>query len=291
MTAISNRYVSVLNDHKILYMPSCLIVEMLTKLYSQISSINVSGEPHHVAPDLVVLLQRMTENIDATAEAYRENRIRFFIGDWKEDKLKARRLFFNIMSRLGYIAELLGEHERLVLYNAIEDMTESWGELDRIMEDRSDVKCGRKSCDTCNYFRSYFRCNHPDNWKQVMANIILSLDEEAVYDEPGTYLILLCYRRLKLALMSAIENIERKMRKQRKFPEGKILYISNEEVNISCPKCNVMTESLKIGDTNAARQEYEKARSQRISLKRNHSAESLRGRYPMPPSLASMVRL
>lgn len=288
MTAVPyNTYARILQTNKILYMPSCLIVEMLTKLYSQVAVINLSEHAHHVVPDLMVLLGRMTDNITATSDAYSQGRIQYFIGDWKDDKVRARKLFFNIMSRLGYISELLGDRERKLLYSCIEDMTEVWAELDQIVSEKRGHGDSPDNCTTCQYFRS----DHPTQWQKVMANIVLNLADEAdSLKNPDTYLLIVCYKRIKTVLTRTIKEVERKSNTKGRFSPEKILFVSNEEIPISCPKCTIMTDALRNGTSDVIHQEYAQKSAARRPGARKLEAPVLTGRYPMPPTLAGMVR-
>lgn len=288
MTAIRSSYADILNDYKILYVPSCLVVEMMTRLYSQVSMVSLSGGVQNVVPDLLILLRRLTHSLKTTADAYESERIRFFIGDWKSDKLRARKLFFNLMSRLGYISELLGAVEKNLLFKSIEEMTVQWSALDRIMEDKCDLGKCRESCRLCRYFRS----DSPENWQMVMAKIILDLDASAEYPDADTYLILLCYDRIGKTFARAIDTLQRRKTVARRFSPSRILCVSGEDVAVNCAKCGQTSNSLRRGRTDVIHRDYdtvrlEKTPSRRVSVK---PAAPLRGRYPMPPSLAGMVR-
>lgn len=290
MTAIRSNYADILNDCKILYMPSCLVVEMMTKLYSQVSVISMSGSVQNVVPDLLILLRRLTHGLKATADAYENERIRFFIGDWKDDKLRARKLFFNMMSRLGYLSELLGAVDKNLLYKSIEEMTAQWAALDRIMEEKCDKGKCQSSCHLCRYFRS----DSPENWQMIMAKIILELDATAEYPDADTYLILLCYDRIGKAFTKAIDTLQRRSSVVRRFSSSRILCVSGEELPINCLKCGQMARSFRQGNTDVIHRDYASATTVRIDkgLARRVSRPQpdLRGRYPMPPSLAGIVR-
>lgn len=286
MTLITGNYANILKNCKILYMPSCLIIEMMTKLYSQVSMINISGNIHAVVPDLLILLRRLNANLRRTSEAYEQTRIKFFIGDWRDDKLRARKLFFNLMSRLGYLCELVGRVERDLLFMAIEDMGREWGNLDHIMEDKCREREFRgKRGPTCRYFRS----SSVDSWQQSMANILLSLDTIAEYDDPDTYLILLCYKRIKTQLLREIAAIESKTGTVGKFSPDKILCVSEEDLPITCPSCMLMTECRRNSET-ACRQAGTQRVARRISLKKvaESPMNEIRNRYLMPASLADI---
>ena len=302
MTRLRNDYANTLTEKRILYMPSCIIVEMLTKLYGQVATINLSGNLHNVTPDLLILLRRMQHNLRVTAEAYEQSRIRFFLGDWRDDKLRARKLFFNIMSRLGYVSELLEHVERNMLFAAIEGMTAEWTALDRIMDAKAEGDGGGGACAACRYFRD---CN-TETWKQTMADIVLGLDGEADYGE-ADHLILLCYGRVKQFLLSAIKDIERRNGTPGKFNPDRIAVVSKENVRMSCPKCSAMTASIRKDGTQVIEDHYPysayagdaagkhgassppRRRPRRLVQKNASEADAAHfKRHIMPPSLASL---
>lgn len=292
MAANVNSYTNILKDRKILYVPSCLVVEMMTKLYNQVSMINLSDKLHYVVPDLLILLRRMSLNLRATAEAYRQERIRFFIGDWKDDKQRARKLFYNLMSRLGYMSELLGAVEKGLLYKAIEEMTEEWTALDQIMESRCNE--GYRG-DKCAVQERYFRSDSPNNWQQLMAKTVLSLSEDDSLDDPDTYLILLCYNRIRLSLLRVIDELQRKIGGSKRISPEKILCVSREDVCMSCPKCTFMTDCVGKGAggaTEVIRKGYTPSQNRRISLRKvsenTRAAQQQYRRHIMPPSLVGI---
>ncbi|MCD8141228.1 MAG: hypothetical protein LUE17_15935 [Planctomycetaceae bacterium] len=288
MTEMRSKYANILNENKILYMPSCLVVEMMTKLYSQVSMINLSNSIITVMPDLLILLRRLTHNLRTTATAYREERIRFFIGDWKTDKLRARKLFFNLMSRLGYMCQLLGTVDRNLLYKAIEEMSSEWNALDTIMEQKREASRCLYDCASCRYFRP----DSADNWEQMMAKTVLELDEEVTYPDDETYLVLLCYERIRAVVLGAIQELLRRTGGARQFEPNRILSVSNEDVPITCPKCGRMTDILRRGTTAIFRKDYANAIPEARDMKsgRRESATAVQSRYPMPPSLAGITK-
>lgn len=281
-------YAKILNDNKILYVPSCLIVEMMARLYTRVSAINISGNVHDVVPDLLILLRRLTFNLKTTADAYQEARIRFFIGDWKQDKLRARKLFFSLMSRLGYMSETLGTVEKKLLYASIEEMTRQWVDLDEIMEDKCRRRRCSVDCDTCRYFRD----ENPTDWRTAMAKTILDLDARENC-QPGTYLILLCYGRIKDALVKGIEELRGRTGASEKFSPDRILCASQDEVPIACPTCATAADAQRPGLTGVVRKSRPRSTvAERISLRRvaSNTSACLRQnrRYLMPPSLADI---
>lgn len=287
MITLKNNYANILKNHKILCMPSCLVVEMMTKLYSQVSTINLSGNLPNVTPDLLILLRRLTFNLKTTTDAHRQSRIRFFIGDWADDKLRARKLFFNIMSRLGFISELLGAVEKGLLFRAIEEMTGEWSELDVIMEKTCGKEVGDGRLPQCGNYRS----GNPSNWQHSMADAVLSLDFEKELEDPEMSLMLVCYNRIKQSLLQEAAAIEKKNGSNRRIDPDRVLCASDEDIAISCPKCTLMTESLRKGTTEVIHKRYAPLKARRISLRKSSEATSnalRQNRFVMPPSLAGI---
>lgn len=238
MTPEQNAYAEILLTKKILYMPSCVVVEMMAKLYSQIFAINKAGVMNGSVPELLRLLRRMRANLRATAEAYGNAHIRFFVSEWKDDRLRARKIVINTMAHLRFLAGMIAYEERGQIQEAIEGMTSAWTELDRVM----DAKAGRKNSDTvCRYF-----CNRaPENWKVAMANNVLTLEEdEGNQAEDSGCLVLICFGKIKRSLVTAIEAIERRQGHPGRFNPDRILAVSDEDVLFSCPTCLEMAGSV-----------------------------------------------
>lgn len=279
MTHLRNDYANILTEKRILYVPSCLIVEMLTKLYSQVATINLSGSLHNVTPDLLILLRRMRHNLRVTAEAYEQGRIRFFIGDWSDDKLRARKLFFNIMSSLGYISELLERVERNMLFTAIEGVTAEWTSLDRLM----DTMAEERKCQAGDVCGAFCHCGS-DAWRQAMADSLAAIHDTTDYNSVDC-LILLCHNRAKRQLVFAVEDALREAGSADRFNRDRILSVSRESMPAVCQKCS--------GPEHAEDASPPSARGlSRTSVRRKGNATDtvVTGprRHVMPPSLASL---
>ncbi len=229
-------FAALLKGRRIHYMPTCVIVEMMTRLYSDIFAIAHAGIMNRAVPTIVQRLGGMRDNLLATAAAYRAEATRFFTGDWREDKLRARRVFHNIMLQLKYCAGMIGREERRDLYDAVVGMTAEWIALDRVLDAAAARKGGHRIC-------RYFRNCKPDSWKQTMANVILTLDEDAEYGR-GDSLVLLCFERMKRLLLATIDGMERRRGTPGKFNPDRILAVSGEDVPFSCLTCLELTDSL-----------------------------------------------
>ncbi|MCC8189380.1 MAG: hypothetical protein LIP77_01920, partial [Planctomycetes bacterium] len=236
MSVLNNNFAAIMKRCTVLYMPSCLIVEMMTRLYSQISMVDPASNLTNIMPDLLVLLRRLNYNLRCTVEAYRESRIKYILGDWVDDKVRSRRIFFNLMSKLGYMSELVSPVQKRFLLQAIEETGRAWSDLDKTMEQRcQESKCQRQ-CGQCRYFRN----EHPGTWQQIMANILASLDKSG--GDPDTYFLVLCYKRIKQQLLHEIDAIEPN------FPAERILCVSEEDLPVTCPKCVLIRDNLLDSD-------------------------------------------
>lgn len=253
MSAIADDYVKTLSSGKILYMPSCLVVEMMAKLYASVSSISICDDICRIAPDLMALLGRMTGCLAATSDAIREGRIRKLVGDWRADKARARRLFLGIMSRLGYLRELIGEHGRRVLRDSLEEMTAAWNELDRIIQDCARNGETLDACENC----GTFRCEQACCWRNALTEIAADPDGT----NPDTAVLLICYGqvRTKVLRLAPVK------------PE-RVVCIANDGRPLSCRSCYLTAEPAR--------------REPAVKMRETVSA----GRRPMPPTLAAMMR-
>ena len=243
MTAtLSGDYAGIVKNNKFLYVPSCVIVEMMDRLYHQVALVDLSGNLHTVVPDLLVLIRRLNRNLHCTAEAYREERIKNFIGDWKNDKVRARKLFFNLMSRLGYLSELVGKVERRLLYQDIEVMGREWAELDKIMEKNCSSGGLGKNCTLCGQFQSV----EAEHWRHIMVNLLLYLNATASYPDDKTYLILLCYKQLRNKVLNQLAQMRELKDATRDVLATRILCITDEDQQPFCSACAHLTANTRV---------------------------------------------
>lgn len=234
-TPINSDYATVLKTKKFLFMPTCIIVEMLNNLYKRVATINLSGSQHAVVPDLLVIMRRLNGNLQCTVDAYRNSRIGLFIGDWEEDKLRARKLFFNLMTRLGYLNDLISGFEKRLIYSSIEAMGRNWFALDKLLL----RKTTDKQASINNAITRHFRNADFENWRALMANMILYLHSISDYPDKDTYLILVCYEELRNQLLNEIGRIEIKNRIGCNFPRERVVSASPEETALNCGACSL----------------------------------------------------
>jgi ferredoxin len=277
MTRLRNDYADTLTENRILYVPSCLIVEMLTNLHGQVATINLSASLHNITPDLLILLRRMRTNLKVTADAYEQGRIRYFIGDWRDDKLRARKLFFNIMSSLGYITELLERVERNMLFSAIEGVTAEWTALDRLMDAMAD----ERKCQAGGVCSAFCDCSSAA-WRRAMGQSLAAIHRTTDYSSVD-FLILLCHVKAKRQLVAAVEDALLEAGSEERPDPDRFLAVSREGMPMLCRKCAETACSEDLPGSTRLRH--------RAAARRSTDTAILRPtRLIMPPSLASIGR-
>lgn len=261
-----------------MYLPSCVVVEMMARLFSQVSQINLSGNLHNLMPDLLVLLRRMSTNLHATADCYRADRIGFLVGSWKEDKLRARKLFFDLMSRLGYISELLGAVEKALLFRAIEEMSKEWAELDRLMEAKLRTRLTASSPPSES--ARQLRPDSLDDWREMLVASAADLQARSE-EEPDLCLVLLCSEQARKALIDVVSSAT----PDNAIIPDVIIAIHHQDAPVTCPRCALLAESLQKTDEPEYRRSASTSRKYRDSRR---GVTVIRGRQPMPPSLTGI---
>lgn len=277
-------YARMLNDGKVLYVPTCLLIQMITKCYSQMSITNMTGNTDTMIPDMLALINQLTTNFEATAKAYERRRILYFPGDWKNDRVRAKKLLYSVMSRLGYMGELVCQSDRKELFGAVERLALAWSDLTRVCDSATARDLQEATKLPC---VSYFKSENPDSWRQAMAQILLSLEAEADKARPGTGLILLCYRRVRAAILRAVEDIGRKNNVQALLSPDKVLCLYNDDQPVTCPGCTRMTSATTRITRRSIRQSY--MRDSQIRVKNAmRSNTTVIGALQLPPSMQNM---
>jgi hypothetical protein len=227
-----NEYANTLTKKRILYVPSCLIVEMLAQLHNSIAAVDPSGNPRAATPELLLLLRRMRQNLRVTADAYEEERIGFFIGDWRDDKQRARKLFFNTMSGLGHVSERLERAERNMLIAAIEGVTAEWSALDRLR----CAETGGRRCQAGDVCGSFCDCG-AGVWRRAMADSLVAIHDTTDYGSVDC-LIILCHGRAKRRLVNAVQHAIRDSGSTETIDPDRIAAVSEARMPPTCRKCS-----------------------------------------------------
>ncbi len=246
MSVLKSDLAAVLKNNHILFIPSCVIVSMLAEFYSRVSTIGPAALAKGAAKNLAILLRRLAANLQSAADAYGSSRARFFSGDWREDRLRARALYFNLVARLGYLGGFLEAAERDLMRRIVGDMHRSWAALEDAMK-KDCGACGTGGSEKCSC--RYFRSTHPACWRSIMARTVMAMHNETAGDRPDTILILLCYTRVKAHILRELSKLEcQKTVPGERFSPGRILCLSEDDRGITCPKCLMLTEELRHED-------------------------------------------
>lgn len=285
-TRTERGYADVLAGNRILCIPSCIVVQLIARCFSEISMVNMAGERSRMAPDTASLVRGLAGNFDAARRAHADPSVHFFPGDWRNDKSRARRLLYDVMSAIGYMAELVGQADRETMYGAVRVLVDAWTELEKLLDEKIALRRRQGGPNKCGSI--YFRNENADTWKSAMANAILELHGDSVYSSPEDVLLLVCYRRVRGALLQGIEAMERKTWAVKRFPQDKIVCAFDDDLPITCPTCTRMTDTVRKSTRKTIRTGY---------LKQNHRRETERGQtrvtrtagaLPLPPSLRGL---
>ncbi len=253
-TVQSNQYVAVLDNNTVLYVPSCLLVQLLARSCSQMSMINMAGDIRTVVSDMNALQEQLAAAFLAMQRALTQSQAKFFPGDWKRDKQEARALLYKIITRIAYICEIVGAEDRKRILAVAKRMTETWANLVRVM----DMRCREAGGTTmleCRQNR-YYRSEKPATGTTDMARLIKSLHTATEYPTPETRLLLVCYKRVRQALIGAIGELERKSSAPQRFNPEKILCVFDNDLPITCPNCTRMTGASSSKTRTAIRSSY-----------------------------------
>lgn len=242
MSDRASNYATLISTKKILYVPICVIIERMATLDSQLFWANKSERlTEDVQQTMLFMLNRFLTELHHTSDAYENGRVGLFMGDWKEDRLRADKIFTNLLNNLrkvGVARTVRGN--RAEFGNFAKTLPDEWDRLYSILEKKCRLEYSKNAGDTSNYFHS----SSPTNWQRTMASIILSLDNRVTYADPDTYLILLCYSRIKAQFLRQIETMQVKYGDQEKFNKDKILCVSDVDVCLSCPTCMRFTAEI-----------------------------------------------
>ncbi len=228
MNPSHDEYASALANNRILFLPACIVVSRMLRLYAGLASLPPVREGVRAAfPGLMDLLGEMTRDLALTSAFHRRPNTGFFPGDWQSDKKCARDLFSRTAARLGQMHGLLDPEEQGALSGAIDSLTGEWAGLDGVLEEKARSYRG-----VCRYFHNA----NSGTWSRTMANVLLALDEDADYGEDG-FLILLCNAAMRRHLLAAIREIGGHSIFANRFRSARILSVAAEETETTCPRC------------------------------------------------------
>lgn len=245
MSVLKSDFSGILKNNTILFMPSCILVEMVTEVYARVAALAPSRMAENAFPEILDLLGRLTGNFKSAAESIENANLRFFGGDWRDDCLRVRILYLNLTSRLWILSDALASAERDLFRQTIDAMHLEWVALVGALERREhENRHCRADAGHCRHFRSV----HPAYWQQIMARTILSLDAQAAERGPGTFLMLLCFSRIRSQIVNEIARIKKQASSSTPFRVEDILCLSTEYMPITCPKCMMTTEKFRRAD-------------------------------------------
>ncbi len=234
MSAYSRQYVSILNSREILYLPTCLIVEMMAKLLFRLADREEESDADTAVSELADDLNAFHLALLSTRIAYDSGKMRFFIGDWKNDRDTVRNALIYLLDRLRDLSERAGPANRRVFEGLVGSTSGEGLSLIATLDNQIEEGRTGSSVRSCHYFRSM----HAPGWRRVMARTAVVLDHGAHYRDDRTSLLLLCYRCIKQQLVTEIKGMGRKLTHERQFNPDRLLVVSEGDTPASCPDCS-----------------------------------------------------
>lgn len=233
MTSHSSDYARLIMTRKIHYVPTCLILEILSSIYGYTVRIPINrrtleGERSRV----IEVLEIFYNDLVCTLDAYDNGRMRFFSGDWKTNRLKAQRVFALFLGRLNRLHYFFWGTYQIQLKEFIRRLEKTWTALYALLDER----CAALYNDGSNEKTRYFHSSDIESWQKTMANIIADLhaNTESADDE---YLLLICCAKVKTRLLNQIEQMREKRGEASTFNSDCILCVSHGEAGAACPLC------------------------------------------------------
>lgn len=236
----TSNYATLIGKKNIVFVPTCIIIEIMATIFSHISRLPLAGRMAVEDVEmLAAMLHRFRKDLASTVDAYENGKVGTFVGDWKLDRVKASRIFSLLMIKLAKIYGRVFIPYRDQVREEMEELKNEWDRLFSML----DAMAGRGSVpgdSPCRYFHS----QDANTWRQTMAHIILSLNDSTAYQAPDTYLLLLCYTRVKLQLVRQIENIQHREHRTTRFRPERIICVSDDEIHMTCPICMRFSEQI-----------------------------------------------
>lgn len=240
MPGLISNYARLISEKKILFVPSCLVIEMMAAFHSGLVRLPRTGRlTESDLFEILTMLSRLANDLRCTRTAYESGRVNMFVGDWKQDRLKAEKVFAILMESLCWVYNRSFQPFRDRIRENLVELKERWEKLYALLDAKSADCAKDKSCAI-----RYFHCSDSASWQKTMAQIILSVDDESVYESADAYLLLLCYTRLKTLLVRQIEDLQKRANTKKRFSEDKILCVSEGGGRMTCPMCMLFTDEM-----------------------------------------------
>ena len=234
MYGVVSNLAMLLDNERVLYLPTCVVLEGMTTTYGQLSRLPVSGRLSDEALAYAASnLERYLKGLKSATRAYSADRVKMFPGDWRTDRIKAGDIFGRMMEKAQKVYHRSFNPYRQEIGETIWELRKEWEAFFTLLDQKIGYSSDTRTDTSCRYFRS----NEITTWQQTMANIILHLHESAEYEDSDVYLMLLCNNRVKSHLVRQIEIIQQKAGIGERFDEDRLACISEMECRKTCPSC------------------------------------------------------
>ncbi len=239
MLEIASNYSTLISRKKILHIPTCILIESMATAHGHLAQL-LDGKK--ITEDMLEFtaqtLQRVLVDIKSTRKALSSGDVNTFPGDWRADRYKAAGIFSHLIMKANTIQKNSFSPYRQELEEILWGLKDVWEKLFMML----DGKYGHGFTHTNQ--ADYFHGQIANNWLTNMAKTVMSLNNAAIYDSEDTYLILLCFERIKTQVVDKIRELENKNFIRSKFDRDRIICVSDHKIALAYPKCMKFTEDI-----------------------------------------------
>ncbi len=228
-----SNYARLVEKEQILYVPTCLIIEIMASAHQFLARVLLNNRLSIDSTGFVIgIIKSVLSDLRCTCEAYQYGKVRMFLGDWYNDRVKAEQVFNHMILNAERLHQEAAAPHKDSLGETIWKMKNEWIRLCRILDSKMAARSGARQSEP-----RYFHCFDPSHWETTMAMILLQLHETAAYEGPNARLLLLCYSGIKNSLVNRLKEIQSRSYYSLRFDPERIAVISPEQGCGSCPQC------------------------------------------------------
>lgn len=240
MLEIASNYSTLISRKKILHIPTCILLESMATAHGHLAQL-LDGKK--ITEDMLEftaqILQRVFVDIKSTRKALSSGDVNTFPGDWRGDRYKAAGIFSQLVMKANAIQQNSFSPYRQELEEILWGLKNIWEKLFMML----DGKYGQGTTPHASQ-TNYFHGQDGNNWLTNMARTIMILNTATTYESEDTYLILLCFERIKTQVVDKIRELENKNFIRSKFDQDRIICVSDHKIALACPKCMKFTEDI-----------------------------------------------
>ncbi len=241
MLEIASNYSTLISKKKILNIPTCILLESMATAHGHLAQV-LNGQK--VTEDMLEftshILQRALGDIKSTRKALSSGEVNTFPGDWRGDRYKAAGIFSHLIMKGNAIHKNSFAPYRQELEEVLWRLKDVWEKLFMMLDGKYGHCITRDQPGQSQYLHG----QDGNNWLTNMAKTITSLNNAATYGTEETYLILLCFERIKTQVVEKVRELENKNFIRSRLDQNRIICVSDHKISLACPKCMKFTENI-----------------------------------------------